>query len=181
MILSFSVAHATSTHWLRTRVPKLPSRHVHHTSTLGINTPVPKIRRKPVHQRDSHCSGVRHLAVQACTAAISSLSAVLTRRWRLREVRPANWGETMVAWKAWPQPPKGVLGLGLVWSEHRGQEGVRAGVRTYVARERDMGLAGCRLGESGTRALKASTRALTRSIGGVVGSGQRVVGYLICP
>lgn len=49
------------------------------------------------------------MAVQACIWAISSLRAALTRRWRLRDVRPANWGETMVAWKAWPQPPGGCV------------------------------------------------------------------------
>lgn len=53
----------------------------------------------------SHSSGVRHFAVQAWIAAISSLSAALTQRWRLRELRPSNWGETMRALKAWPHPP----------------------------------------------------------------------------
>lgn len=53
----------------------------------------------------SHSSGVWHLAVQAWMAAISSLSAVLTRRCRLRDLRSLNWGETMREVKAWPQPP----------------------------------------------------------------------------
>ena len=45
------------------------------------------------------------MAVQAWMLAISSLRAALTRRWRLRELRPWNWGETMSDVKAWPQPP----------------------------------------------------------------------------
>lgn len=45
-------------------------------------------------------SGVWHFAVQAWMAAISSLRAALTRRWRLSELRPWNWGETMSEVKA---------------------------------------------------------------------------------
>lgn len=52
-----------------------------------------------------HSSGVWHLAVQACIAAISSLSAELTRRCLFNEFLPANSGETIKAEKACPQPP----------------------------------------------------------------------------
>jgi hypothetical protein len=38
-------------------------------------------------------------------AAISALSAELTSRWRARSVLDANWGDTIIALKAWPQPP----------------------------------------------------------------------------
>lgn len=53
----------------------------------------------------AHSSGVWHLAVQACIAAISSLSAELTRRCLFSEFLPANSGETIRAEKACPQPP----------------------------------------------------------------------------
>jgi hypothetical protein len=53
----------------------------------------------------SHSSGVWHLALHACIAAISSLSAAFTARCRFSELRPENWGETMSDVNDWPQPP----------------------------------------------------------------------------
>ena len=53
----------------------------------------------------SHSSGVWHFALHAWISAISSLSAVLTSRCRLRLFLAANSGETMRAEKACPQPP----------------------------------------------------------------------------
>lgn len=53
----------------------------------------------------SHSCGVWHFAVQAWMAAISSLSAVLTRRCRLSDLRSWNWGDTIRDVNAWPQPP----------------------------------------------------------------------------
>lgn len=59
--------------------------------------------------RFSHSSGVKHFGVQAWMAAISSFSAELTNRCRASVVFFANWVETIMASKAWPQPPVGML------------------------------------------------------------------------
>jgi hypothetical protein len=53
----------------------------------------------------SHCSGVKHFGVQACIRAISSFNAVFTSRCRASVVFFSNCGDTIVASKAWPQPP----------------------------------------------------------------------------
>jgi hypothetical protein len=45
----------------------------------------------------SHSSGVKHFGVQACIAAISCFSAVLTSRCLASAIFFANWGETMTA------------------------------------------------------------------------------------
>jgi hypothetical protein len=65
----------------------------------------------------SHSWGVWHFALQAWISAISSLSAVLTSRCRLRLFLPANSGETMREVNAWPQPPVVHYNMSLVsWS-----------------------------------------------------------------
>lgn len=46
-----------------------------------------------------HSSGVKHLGVQACMAAISALRAALTRRCRARVVFLSKSGETILASK----------------------------------------------------------------------------------
>lgn len=54
-----------------------------------------------------HSSGVKHLGVQACMAAISAFNAELTSRCRASVFFFSNCEETMMALKAWPQPPSG--------------------------------------------------------------------------
>lgn len=53
----------------------------------------------------SHCSGVRHLGVQAWMAAISCFRAALTRRCRASSVFFSNSGDTITAVNACPHPP----------------------------------------------------------------------------
>lgn len=52
-----------------------------------------------------HSSGVKHFGVQACMAAISAFNAELTSRCRAKVVFFSNCEETIMALKAWPQPP----------------------------------------------------------------------------
>lgn len=59
----------------------------------------------------SHSSGVKHLGVQACIAAISSFNAELTRRCRARLFFFSNSGDTIIALNAWPQPPEDVASI----------------------------------------------------------------------
>lgn len=54
----------------------------------------------------SHSSGVKHLGVQACIAAISCFKAPFTNRCLAKVVFFANCGETMMASYIWPQPPR---------------------------------------------------------------------------
>ena len=87
-------------------LPLVFTPQTHHAVVPSTCPPtVPSSGGVSVSLSRSYSSGVLHLAVQAWMLAISSLRAALTRRWRLRELRPWNWGETMSDVKAWPQPP----------------------------------------------------------------------------
>jgi len=64
----------------------------------------------------SHSSGVWHFGVQACIAAISSLSAALTKRCRASVVFLVNCGDTIMASYIWPQPPTDSVSCTNMWS-----------------------------------------------------------------